>query len=198
MVGSDDADALEIRPIEPSDKEALIEGFNHLSEESRYRRFLSPRGRLSAAEVRYFTEVDHHDHEALVAVDPRTDEGIAVARYIRTRDDPTVAELAVAVIDDWQGRGVGSRLVAALTQRAREEGVTSFAASVLTDNKLMLNLLEELGTVRVVHAELGTVELTVELSESAIGRLKRLLGAIARGELIPSVRIGHHGDAPTP
>jgi uncharacterized OsmC-like protein/GNAT superfamily N-acetyltransferase len=189
-----DAGALVIRPIEPGDKQALIDGFEHLSDESRYRRFLSPRGRLSTAELRYFTEVDHRDHEALVALDPRTDQGIAVARYIRSTDDPTVAELAVAVIDDWQARGVGSRLVAALADRAREEGVTRFSAYVLADNELMLNLLEDLGTVRVIHNELGTVELTVDLTESGIVRLKRFLGAIARGELVPSVRLGRRGD----
>jgi uncharacterized OsmC-like protein/GNAT superfamily N-acetyltransferase len=171
-----DAEALVIRAIEPGDKQAMIEGFEKLSE------------------LRYFTEVDHHDHEALVALDPRTDRGVAVARYIRSDDDPTVAELGVVVIDDWQGRGVGSRLVAALADRAREEGITRFSAYVLADNEIMLNLLEDLGTVRVIHTELGTVELTVELSKSGIDRLKRLLGAIARGELIPSVRLGRRGD----
>jgi hypothetical protein len=59
---------------------------------------------------------------------------------------------------------------------------------------MMLNLLDDLGTVRVIHSDLGTVELTVELSESGIDRLKRLLGAIARGELIPSIRLGRRGD----
>jgi putative redox protein len=189
-----DADALVIRPIEPGDKQAMIEGFENLSDESRYRRFLSPHGGLSPAELRYFTEVDHHDHEALVALDPRTGHGIAVARYIRSTDDPTVAELAVAVIDDWQARGVGSRLVAELADRARDEGITRFSAYVLASNEMMLNLLEDLGTVRVIHTERGTVELTVELSTSGIDRLKRFLGAIARGELVPSVRLGRRGD----
>jgi putative redox protein len=189
-----DADALVIRPIEPGDKQAMIEGFENLSDTSRYRRFLAPHDELSAGELRYFTEVDHQDHEALVALDPRTGQGIAVARYIRSGDDPTVAELAVAVIDDWQGRGVGSRLVAALADRAREQGITRFSAYVLAGNEMMLGLLEDLGTVRVLHTELGTVELTVEISESGIDRLRRLLGAIARGELIPSVRLGRRGD----
>ena len=185
-----DAADLEIRPIEPDDKQAMVAAFERLSDESRYRRFMNPHGRLSAAELRYFTEVDHHDHEALVAVDPRTQEGVGVARYIRSHDDPAVAELAVAVIDEWQGRGVGSRLVAALARRALEEGVTRFSAYVLADNELMLNLLRDLGTVKVLHQELGTVELTVELSESGIDRIKRLLAAVARGEIIPSVMLG--------
>src|SRR5947199_3263274 len=88
---------VEIRPIEPDDKDALARGFDRLSELSRYRRFLSPRGPLTQAELRYFTEGDHHDHEALVAVDPDTGEDVGVARVVRSTEDPNVADLAVAV-----------------------------------------------------------------------------------------------------
>jgi len=59
-----------IRPIEPSDADAMRAGFERLSLESRYERFLSPMDHMSTAMVRYFTDVDHHDHEALVAFDP--------------------------------------------------------------------------------------------------------------------------------
>jgi GNAT superfamily N-acetyltransferase len=189
LTGAGAAD-LEIRPIEPGDKEAMVAAFERLSDESRYRRFMTPHGRLSAAELRYFTEVDHHGHEALVAIDPLTQAGIGVARYIRSKDDPSVAELAVAVIDDWQGRGVGSRLVAALARRALQEDITRFSAYVLADNELMLNLLRDLGNVKVLHKELGTVELTVDLSESGIDRIKRLLAAVASGEIVPSAMLG--------
>jgi putative redox protein len=184
-----DAASLEVRAITPDDKEAMAEGFEHLSEESRYRRFLAPHAQLTPAELRYFTEVDHHDHEAVVATEPDTHDGIGVARYVRSVDDPTVAELAVAVVDEWQGRGVGTRLVSALADRAREEGITSFSALVLADNEVMLNLLHELGRVEVVHSELGTVELIVDLSESGLTRIKRLLGAVARGEIILSGKL---------
>jgi GNAT superfamily N-acetyltransferase len=179
------AESLLIRPISPDDKQAMTEAFEHLSEESRYRRFLSPHAGLTNAELRYFTEVDHHDHEALVAVDPATDGGVGVARYVRSRDDPSVAELAVAVVDEWQGQGVGSRLTAALAERARKESITSFSALLLADNQLMLSVLDDLGEVRVVHAELGTVEVIVDLTETGLGRLTRLLRAVARGEIIP-------------
>jgi GNAT superfamily N-acetyltransferase len=177
------AETLLIRPISPDDKQRLADGFHRLSERSRYRRFLSPRERLSAAELRYFTDVDHHNHEALIAIDPNNDEGVGVARYVRSNSEPRSAELAVAVVDDWQGRGVGGRLAAALSDRARAEGITSFTALVLADNRLMLNLLHDLGHVRVVHSELGTVELTVDLPETGLGHLPRLLAAVARGDI---------------
>jgi GNAT superfamily N-acetyltransferase len=177
------ARGVDIRPIEPDDKEALARGFDRLSEMSRYRRFLSPRGPLTRAELRYFTEVDHHDHEALVALDPETNEGVGVARFVRSIEDPAVAEMAVAVVDDWQGQGVGSRLTAALAKRARQEGIGSFTALALAENDVMLNLLDELGQVSSGHARLGTVELMVDLPGAGAGRLRRLLRAVARGDV---------------
>ena len=132
--------------------------------------------------------MDHCDHEALVALDPETRTGVGVARYIRSEDDPTVAELAVAVVDDWQRRGVGTRLVTELARRAREEGINSFTGLVLADNDVMLNLISELGRVRATHQEHGTVELTVDLPESGPGQLKGLLRAVGRGQVNPLPR----------
>jgi GNAT superfamily N-acetyltransferase len=177
------SEGLTIRPIAPEDREQFVKSFERLGERSRYRRFLSPHERLSSAELRYFTEVDHHDHEALVAIDPETSTGVGVARFVRSKTDPSVAELAVAVVDDWQGEGVGSRLVRALADRARAEAIGSFSALVLADNELMLKLLRDLGNVRIVHAVLGTVELSVELGETGLGQLTPLLRGIARGEI---------------
>ena len=176
---------LQIRPIAPGDKQALADGFGRLSEQSRYRRFLAPHGSLSEAELRYFTEVDHHDHEALVAIDPTTGEGVGIARYVRSVSDPKSAELAVAVVDEWQRKGVGSRLATALADRAQEEGITRFTGLVLAENEMMLNLARDLGEVRTGHQEYGTVELTVELPRKDRRRqlASRLLRAIAAGDL---------------
>ncbi len=174
---------LEIRPIEADDKDELQRGFERLSGRSRYRRFLSPRGPLTDAELRYFTEVDHHDHEALVAVDRDTGEGVGVARFVRSDEDHGAAEFAIAVVDDWHRRGVGSRLMAALAERAREEQITSFTALALADNEAMLELLRELGQVRSEPGGLGTVELAVDLPATGIERLRGLLRAVARGEI---------------
>jgi GNAT superfamily N-acetyltransferase len=179
---------VEIRPIEPDDRDALARGFDRLSEQSRYRRFLSPRGPLSQAELSYLTEVDHHDHEALVAVDPETEEGVGVARFIRSPEDPAVAELAVAVADDWQRQGVGSVLAAELAKRARDEGITCFTALALAENDAILGLLQDLGEVRTGRTQLGTVELAVDLPDDGISRLRRLLRAVARGDVTVLLR----------
>lgn len=84
-----------LRPIAPEDKPLLAASFDRLSEESRYRRFFTTKPALSAAELDYLVDVDHQDHEAIVAIDRSSGEGLGVARYIRSTDDVEVAEVAV-------------------------------------------------------------------------------------------------------
>jgi GNAT superfamily N-acetyltransferase len=183
VAGPHRAGDLVVRPIRADDKQAMRAGFQRLGASSRYRRFLSPHDELTDGELRYFTEIDHHDHEALVAIDPRTGEGVGVARYVRSAEDPHVAELAVAVVDDWQRCGVGTRLASALADRAREEGIKVFTGLVLADNKLMLNLAGELGPTRTVRRAQGAVELAIDLPEQGAGHLTAWLRAVAAGDL---------------
>ena len=172
-----------IRPIEPGDREQLAAEFARLSPESRYRRFLVPMTRLTDDMLDYLTEVDHHDHEALVALDPASGEGAGVARYVRLEDRPDVAEAAVTVADVWQGRGLGTLLLELLAGRARQEGITRFTALMLAENTDMMELLENLGPVRVVDRELGTVEVESPLPAQGLGpELRSLLRLVAQGE----------------
>ena len=170
-----------MRPIESDDKAALRAAFDHLSEESRYRRFLMPMKRLSPEMLRYFTEVDHHDHEALVAIDPPADAIVGVARYIKTGGGR--AEAAVTVADDWQGRGLGSLLLEELAEHARGEGITHFTALVLANNDAMIALLRALGPVRRIDAQMGTVEVEAELAEQGVpAQLRELMRQTAAGD----------------
>ena len=132
-----DGSSIRIRRLRRSDDELMSRGFRRLSPDSRYRRFLEPMPKLPVSMVRYLTEIDHHDHEAMVAVDERCNEGVGVARYVRDPARPDAAELAATVIDDWQGRGVGTLLTEAISMRAREEGITTFTALMLADNQEM-------------------------------------------------------------
>ena len=79
-----DGARLTLRPIALEDKQVLAASFDRLSEESRYRRFLTPKNKLSAAELDYLVDVDHKDHEAIIAIDPMSGEGLGVARYVRS------------------------------------------------------------------------------------------------------------------
>jgi GNAT superfamily N-acetyltransferase len=100
-----------LRPVAPDDRQRLVESFAGLSEESRYRRFFAAKTGLTESELDYLVDVDHCDHEAIVAIDRSNDALLGVARYVRWPDDPEVAEVAVTVADDWQGRGLGRALL---------------------------------------------------------------------------------------
>jgi GNAT superfamily N-acetyltransferase len=176
-----DGSRVTVRPIRSQDAEHLRAGFERLSEESRYRRFLSPMQELSGSMLRYLTEVDHHDHEALIAVGAdRTIVG--VARSVRSRSDPQVAEAAVTVADDWQGRGLGTALLGLLADRARAEGISRFTALMLAVNREMLDLFEDLGPVRILRRVSGTIELEIALPCRGAGpHLRELLRGSASG-----------------
>jgi RimJ/RimL family protein N-acetyltransferase len=129
-----DGARLLVRPLEPTDRAALAEAVSRLSETTRYLRFAAPKPRLTKADLDALLDVDHHDHEALLAIDPLTRDGVAVARYVRLRDEPEAAEVAVTVADAWQGRGLGTVLTALLIERARAGGVVRLRAVTLDEN----------------------------------------------------------------
>jgi RimJ/RimL family protein N-acetyltransferase len=134
-----------VRPIREKDAPGLARAHARLSPWSRQMRFLNPMPKLSSAQLRYLTEVDHRDHEALVAIERGSGAIVGVARYVRLQDHPDVAELAAAVIDEWQGRGVGRTLVHALVDRARKNGVERFSAVVSSENEAVNGWLKRVG-----------------------------------------------------
>jgi GNAT superfamily N-acetyltransferase len=177
-----DGSSVRIRPLEPDDKPQVLQAFDRLGEGSRYRRFLTYKKELSVAELASLTEVDHHDHEALGAIDPATGEGIGIARYVRDPDRTAAAEAAVTVVDDWQGRGVGAALLERLADRARQEGIREFTATLLSENRAMRTLFERLGVLRVVRG--GPVqEIDVALPVGDGDCMDETLRAAARGDV---------------
>jgi GNAT superfamily N-acetyltransferase len=183
-----DGSRIRIRQGHRSDRELLVRGFQRLTPESRYRRFLTPVSQLSGEMVRYLTEIDHHDHEAMIALDERTGEGIGVARYVRNRKRPDTAEVAVTVIDEWQGRGVGTLLLEVICGRAREEGIESFTALMLATNQEMMDVFRALAPVRIVDQDTGTVEIEMPIPAIGVPRaLKKLVQVSARREVVVPV-----------
>ena len=175
-----DGSRVRVRPIEPTDRDALAAGFERLSDRSRYRRFLAATPRLTSTLLTYLTEVDHHDHEALLAFDEATGDAVGVARFVR-EDEPTSAEAAVTVVDDWHGRGLGTSLLEMLSDRAREEGIRRFTATLLAENSEMLDLFESVGPVEVVDRNAGTIEVVAVLPEEGTGLdLREALRAAAQ------------------
>jgi len=148
-----------IRPIEAGDAGELRAGFERLDVGSRYQRFLAPVAYLTQHQLDYLTHVDHTTHEALVAVDATTGEGIGIARFVRDARDPERADVAIVVADRWHSRGVGALLADRLAARARKVGVTSFTARMLAGNHAARRLVERVGADIDEHEDGGAIVL---------------------------------------
>ncbi len=152
-----------IRPIAPDDGPRLEAAYDQLSPQTKYRRFLTVKPRLTQGDLRFLTGVDGTDHVALVATpSDHPDRIIAVARFVRLVDDPNVAELAIVVGDPYQGQGLGTELLTRLGERALAAGIERFHATMLADNIPIHRMLRH-GSFRERH--LGTIdEVEVELA----------------------------------
>jgi RimJ/RimL family protein N-acetyltransferase len=136
-----------VRQITPADAAGLRDAFDHLSLESRRRRFHSAGVRLTNADAERLASVDHRTGEALVAIDCASGRIVGVARYVARPRESGVAEIAVAVIDDWQGRGIGRELMHRLRERANANAFDRLIAYVDSENKLVLDWLARAGAV---------------------------------------------------
>jgi GNAT superfamily N-acetyltransferase len=180
-----DGAQLTIRPVRPDDSPLLADAFAQLSDESRYRRFFTPLRELGAEQLAYLTELDHHDHEALLALDEPDRACVGVARFVRVA--PAVAEPAVVVADRWQHRGLGTALLERLADRARAEGITRFSAIVLAQNRDAIRLLERLGdATRENDGAVLQFDIALPDTGGAGPTLRGLLRAAATGLLAPT------------
>ena len=146
-------------PMTAEDGERLVRFHEGLSPLTTYRRFFCVHPELSATEVDRFTHVDHHKREALVAV--ADGEIVGVARLERLAD-PTRAEVAFVVADEWQGIGLGTLLYDRLAARARQLGITTIVADTLPENWPMLAVFRRAGGV--LRMDDGVVAVTVALA----------------------------------
>jgi RimJ/RimL family protein N-acetyltransferase len=165
FIQASDGAQLYVRHVRPDDKELIRKGWLLLSEESQRKRFLAPKPHLTARDLRYLTEIDGHDHVALIAL--RLHEPnrlIAVARYVRLADDPETAEVAITVADPMQGKGIGRMMSTLLADEAAGRGVRRFSASILTDNPPALRLMRRMAARLESHAENGVTDLVADLA----------------------------------
>ena len=151
---------LSVRPISPSDGDALVRFHEGLTNETARLRFFILHPHLTPNEVERFTHVDHHDREALVVLDGA--QILAVGRFDRLpgTDD---AEVAFVVADEWQGHRVGTYLLEQLAHRARAEGVTRFVAEMLSENHRMRQVFGRSGLLVESETEAGVVHVVLDL-----------------------------------
>jgi GNAT superfamily N-acetyltransferase len=159
-----DGRRVEIRALTPEDQVGLLAAIDRTSARSLYRRFFGAKRDFSDKEVAFFLNIDFADHVALVAVVEEEGRAVIIAggRYVAER--PGVAEVAFAVIDEYQGQGIGAALLRHLAKIARGAGLKEFTAEVLPDNIPMLKVFEKSGLKFRTKRESGAVHVALQLA----------------------------------
>ena len=169
-----DGRVVDVRPLERGDREGLAAAVRRLSDQTRYLRFATAKPRLTKRELDFLVDVDHHRHEAIIAIDPTTNHGVAAVRYIQLPGEPEVAEIAATVADDWQGRGLGTALLVRLAARARAEGYSALRASVLASNHRSIAMMLTAGFAPLPsRGVLREYELALARETAGVGRPRR-------------------------
>ncbi len=176
----DDRTEVMVRPILPGDKHHLVSLLKRMSLESRHLRFHHVKHRFSKAELRYLTELDYHDHFALVAfvAGESGPFAVGVARYIRVAPMSDHAEVAATVVDQYQGRGLGKTLLDLVMRAALEHGVAIFVGYVEPANVRVISWVRRAGGTFV--GESGVLRFELRPSEISAK------WPLAAGESVPS------------
>ncbi len=162
-----DGTRVNLRAIMPEDEPLLHEAVAAMSERSVYFRFFSPLKRMPDALAHRLAVVDYNDRFALVATTRKPgghERILGVARYDRV-PGTDVAETAVAVVDEFQRRGLGTALLTMLAKVAREHGIDTFSLIVLPENQQMLGMLRKMGWIHRAKLSGGVYEISFELPE---------------------------------
>jgi GNAT superfamily N-acetyltransferase len=166
VVTLDDGGRILVRHLHPADRDELALRYGELSPEARRLRFFNAPDHLSTRLLDYLMDVDGVDRCALVgfATDEEGSPGVGLARYSRSRDDPDCAEAAVTVLDAYQNRGIATVLLHRLAEEARQHDITTFTASVMWENRALLDGLRAFGA-EVAPSEPGVASVRVALPE---------------------------------
>ena len=157
-------DGIALRPLRSGERETVLEVFHGLSDRSRRLRFLDANPRLPARDLDLLVDVGRCGRDAVTAFDVGSGRAIGLARFVRDGDAPE-AEIAFEVVDEWQGRGVGRRLVAELARLAHAQGILRVRAVVDRSNQPALALVRGLGDLVAQRPDGPAVELVVRLDD---------------------------------
>ena len=146
---AEDGTKLFARPICPDDKELIERGFSELSERSKYLRFFAVRSKLNREQLVFFSEVDGINHVAwgIVNESGPTHQPVGIGRLVRSEDEPETAEIAIAIVDAYQRKGMGKLLFCLLNIVAGQIGIKKLRYHVLADNQFVLNSLKRFGEI---------------------------------------------------
>jgi RimJ/RimL family protein N-acetyltransferase len=205
-----DGQRILLRPVRPDDKQLLLDGFEHLSADSRYARFMAPKATLTERELRYLTEVDGIDHFAIGAIRKHLvskPEGVGSARFVRLSDQPDTAEPAVTILDNFHGKGLGAIMLQRLIEAAWERDVRWFCTELLADNTASRRMIESLSPdVKFRHSGDGAIIATLPVPKpdrtpTAPGffdetPIRKLLSYVARAKVSVRPRVTRPPEPP--
>lgn len=159
-----DGRSIEIRALRPDDETQMLAAVSRTSPQSLYRRFFGPKKDFSESERAFFLNINFTDHVALVATIEQSGRTQIVGgtRYVVA--EPGIAEVAFTVIDEFQGKGVGSALMRHLALLARRASLKQLVADVLPDNTAMINVLKKSGLPTTITRAKGLIHVTLEVS----------------------------------
>ncbi|MCK6595960.1 MAG: GNAT family N-acetyltransferase [Bacteriovoracaceae bacterium] len=156
-----------IRPIRSEDREEIRKSLLKLSSNSIGQRFFAMKSGFSEEELNFFTNVDDYQHIAYVAIHLNTDtdelEGAGVIRAVRSKKNPQQAEIAVTIIDKFQGIGLGKILLSFLSDRAGEKAITAFTGTLYRTNSPMIRLLTKFKKLTTFAKESQILSFEAEL-----------------------------------
>lgn len=193
----DGGERIRMRLLRPEDADRVAKGFSSLSPESRYLRCLRAVKDLSPGELHYMTDCDGIDHFAIAVLllddDDQETDSVGIARFVRCMDDPEAAEIAITVLDDFQGRGIGGLLMRRLLSAMGERGYRSARGIMHPDNTAMTKLVakggidvkreNEDGLVRFAIPVPSTLPWPMHLPKDAGRALARMLKIARTGAI---------------
>jgi len=162
---SDDGLPILLRAVLPEDKWRFVEGLTRLSPAARFQRFFTPIKRLTEEQLEYLTEIDQNQHVAWGICDRSSpgQPGVGVARYVVTEDDGDVGDIAITIIDEFQGHGLGRVLLATMSLLAADNGIRSFRGDVHWKNERVQDWLGRLGATSVREGKRVVMDVPIDL-----------------------------------
>ena len=153
-----------IRALRPDDRDDLLAAVGRASNQSLSRRFFGPRRHFTEAEISFFVNVDFSQHVALIALGELEGKSVIIggARYVA--DNVRKAEVALMVVDEYQGQGIGGLLLRHLIAAARASGIEELVAMVLPENAAMLKVFQKCGVPATIKRDSGVMHVTLQLS----------------------------------
>jgi len=153
-----------IRALRPEDRNNLLAAVGRVGNQSLRRRFFAPRRHFTEAEISFFVNVDFSRHVALIALQEMEGKSVIVggARYVT--ENSRQAEVALMVVDEYQGQGIGGLLLRHLIVIARASGLQQLFAMVLPENTSMLKVFQKCGVPATVKQESGVMHVTLQFN----------------------------------